>query len=128
MVSEPVRAVAAQKLAKAKEFMLVAEAAVDAMDAAVSLAASAAINAADVILLVDVGSYFRDSDHQQAVTRLRRNRPQSARQLASVLALKPKAQYDSKRCTRNDVATALKQSGRLIDLADELLKKESGTA
>lgn len=105
-----------------------AEAAVDAMDAAVSLAASAAINAADVILLVDVGSYFRDSDHQQAVTRLRRNRPQSARQLASVLALKPKAQYDSKRCTRNDVATALKQSGRLIDLADELLKKESGTA
>jgi hypothetical protein len=115
-----------QKLAKAKEFMLVAEAAMDAMDAAVSLAASAAINAADVISLVDIGSYPRDGDHQQAVTRLRPTRPQSARQLASVLALKPKAQYDSKRCTKNDVTTALKQSSRLVDLADQLLREGSG--
>ncbi len=104
-----------------------AEAAEDAMDAAVSLAVSAAINAADVISLIDNGSYPKGSDHGQAVTRLRPTRPQSARQLAGVLALKSKAQYDSRRCTAHDVSTALKQAGRLVDLADDLLKKGSST-
>lgn len=92
-----------------------------AYDASTSLAVSAAVNAADAILLIDVGGYSQAEEHAQAVSRLRSaGRSQAARHLGMVLALKNKAQYEPRRCTARDATEAFKHSQRLVDFAVEL--------
>jgi hypothetical protein len=122
MVSANERAVAATKLAKARDFYLMATIAQDGQlwDPAVSLAVSAAVNASDALCVLVLGDYPRGRDHGEAVRILRRaGFDQASSSLAKILALKDKAQYSAARCTESDGDNALKRAERLITRADQ---------
>ena len=87
----------------------------DAYDAATSLAVSAAINAADALVLLAGEVPPRGMDHSQATTVLRKTvGGDASRQLAKALSRKSKAQYDLKRCTKVDAEDTIKAASRLL--------------
>lgn len=105
------------KVAKAKDFLAAAEIMedIDAYDAAVSLAISAAINASDALVLDFSGSMPSGQDHHGAIALLKRATDRdTARQLDYVLNLKSKAQYAVQRCTAVEAAEVLKRAKRLV--------------
>lgn len=125
MVSANERALATAKLAKAKDFHLMAMIAQDGelWDAAVSLAVSAAVNASDAICVVSLGDYPRGRDHGEAVNVLRKaGFDRAASSLGKVLAVKDKAQYSGSRCSRSDGENAVKRAERLITAAESKLE------
>lgn len=117
MLSAEQRVAVRGKIAKAEEFMLVSEFAMElaAYDATVSLAVSAGINASDAIILANGGVPPNASDHQQSARTLRRIDTAAAAQLTRVLNLKHKAQYSLQRCTRANAEDAIRASSRLIE-------------
>jgi HEPN domain-containing protein len=119
-------ALVSTKLEKAADFLLVAELAVevDAYDAAVSLAVSAAINAADGLCVLRSGTYPSGRNHDEVVGILRKaGFDQVAKTLASVLAVKDKAQYSPRRCTPDDASAAVKRAGRVVGAAKDESKR-----
>jgi hypothetical protein len=105
------------KLTKAKEFLDMAELAADGpyLDAATSLAVSAAINASDALLALTIGVMPTGESHMDAVTILRKaGLRRASSHLARALALKHKAQYSARRCTANEAEDATKQATRLL--------------
>jgi len=106
------------KLAKAKEFLLMAQLALDGelFDAAVSNAATAAINAGDALCLLSVGQHFSGGQHERAVSELRQaGYRQESEQLSRILGVKTKAQYSGRRCTRQEADDAVKRAERLSE-------------
>ena len=93
-VSGSTAAVVKVKLAKSAEFLFGSEVlSDDAFDATVSLAASAAINAADVLQLLAKGGIQQGKDHAQATSVLRKaGYVRAASHLSYCLSMKQKAQ------------------------------------
>lgn len=119
---DPAHETVRAKMRKAEQFFMVAGAADgSAFDVAASLAVSAAINAADAILLMESGTYPQGANHGEAVGRLRgAGRREASKHLAAVLATKNKAQYSPKPCTNKDSGNAMKHAERLLDEATRL--------
>ena len=87
----------------------------EAYDAVVSLAASAAINASDALILDFSETMPSGKDHHGAIALLKRATDRdTARQLEYVLNLKPKAQYAVSGCTVIEATEALKRAKRLV--------------
>lgn len=108
----------AAKVAKAEEFLLMAEIAIDlnAYDAAVSLAVSAAINASDAMILAAGGVVPSGQEHATAARTLGRLAgSDAANQLNRALSLKSRAQYEIRRCTATDAAKAQQAAERLVN-------------
>lgn len=107
----------ATKLAKAEEFQLLAGLAVDQYyDAAVSLAATAAINASDALIVLSGGAIPGRQEHQAAVKVLRsRVNAAAANHLAGALRQKSKSQYSAQQCSSKEAEEAVLHSGRLLD-------------
>ncbi|WP_157413065.1 hypothetical protein [Aeromicrobium sp. Root236] len=122
MTEEALASSVRNKLAKAKEFLLVAGVAHDqAFDAATSLAVSAAVNASDAILLIEVGTYPTGGQHMHALTLLREaGYGRAARHLGACLGLKNKAQYAVSACTRGNADAAVSHATRIVDAAARL--------
>lgn len=118
-MSSVVAAAIKTKLAKAEEYLLVADLANDeCFDASVSLSVSASINAADVLCLAKTGSFPSGPDHGNAATILKRvGLRNESLQLARVLGLKTKAQYSASTCSRADAHDCLKSAERLLQSA-----------
>lgn len=106
------------KVAKAKDFLAAAEIMreLDAYDAAVSLAVSAAIHASDALVLDFSGIMPSGQDHHSAIALLKSATDRdTGRQLDYVLNLKSKAQYAVQRCTASEAAEVLKRAKRLVE-------------
>ena len=119
------RALLDAKLAKAEEFLLIAEfASDDYFDVAISNAAIAGIHAADVLLAVRFGiTAFTRSEHEQAARDLERaGQSTSARHLRRLLSVKNTAQYSAKRLRSTDADEAVKNAGRLVDAAKKSVR------
>ncbi len=85
------------------------------LDASVSLAVSAAINAADVLCLARTGNYPSGQNHDRAPILLKKaGLSIEASQLTRVLGVKTKAQYSPARCTVADATEAVKSAQRLL--------------
>jgi len=105
------------KLAKAAEFLVMAEFALDGdcFDAAVSLAVSAGINAGDAACLQFLGVLPSGQDHGEAPRALQRaGHHQASSLLSRLLSVKSKAQYSVKRCTPVDADVAVKRADRML--------------
>ncbi|WP_146243509.1 hypothetical protein [Curtobacterium sp. MCLR17_034] len=114
-------AVVRVKRAKAEEFQFLASLAVGQYhDAAASLAASAAINASDALIVHKGGAIPNRQDHQAAVKILRRLVDgRAAGHLAGALRMKSKSQYSATHCTDKEAHDAVLHSGRLLDCMRE---------
>lgn len=125
-MSSSIATVVTLKLAKSAEFLLGAEVLeADMFDAAVSLAASAAVNAADVIQLLAAGEIRQGRDHTQAVGTLRKaGQVRAASNLSYCLSVKQKAQYASKRCTAVESRTAVLRAQRILSRARQLASEK----
>lgn len=117
---------ATAKLEKAEEFFLLADvSAPSEWDAAVSLAVSAGINAADVIILLKTGN-FGGGEHDGAVRTLKRlGYGTEASQLSFLLRLKSTAQYSARRCTLSEAEDCLKRAARLLGSARDVMRVET---
>jgi hypothetical protein len=114
------------KMAKAAEFLEVADVALagDCYDSAVSLSASAAINAADALCLHSFGRYSTSQGHDDAVVFVGRAGVigrSVATQLSRILAVKNKAQYANARCSPREAADAVKRATRIVDLVQRTI-------
>ncbi|WP_314140585.1 HEPN domain-containing protein [uncultured Plantibacter sp.] len=110
----------ASKLRKAEEFLISAELMQEcgSLNAAVSLAVSASINASDAIIFGVSGRLPSGVDHNSAVTALKKASDASAWiQLQRALNLKNKAQYSAVSCTSTDAENAIKAAQRLVEKA-----------
>lgn len=88
----------------------------DAHDAACSLAASAGVNATNALLIQIGVKPPNGSDHYSAVTALRqRGQREASVQLASLLGLKHRSQYETSRCTAADADRAIKLAERIVN-------------
>ena len=108
----------AAKIQKAEQFQVMAEIAIDleSYDAACSLAASAAINSSDAIIMQAGLPAPSGRDHQSAVKVLRSvGGNVAAQQLSLILGTKTKSQYGVARCTAAEALEAVKRSGRILD-------------
>lgn len=92
-------------------------------DASVSLAVSAAINAADVLCLAATGNYPSGQNHDRAPVLLKMaGLSIEGSQLTRVLGVKTKAQYSPARCTEKDATEAVKSAQRLVQSATRKAK------
>src|SRR5690349_9375971 len=94
-------------------------------DAAISNAAIAGINAADVLIIVDSGIVGHGPEHESAVKSLRSlNYVNEANQLARLLRIKNVAQYGERRCTAIEARDAITRAERLTNSARRRFDKE----
>jgi hypothetical protein len=113
-------------LAKAAQFYDMADLTVsgEAWDASVSLAVSAAINASDVICLLETGVIPAGDAHASAASILKRTGHLTAStHLLRALAVKTRAQYGTARCTEREARETLKHADRLLREATGMSKK-----
>ncbi|WP_148613421.1 hypothetical protein [Nocardioides rubriscoriae] len=122
------RATARDYLDKARQFLLVAESALNGADnAAASNAVHAGISAKDAICTVLSGRTAKTDDHRQAVTELRTalgHRPEAAgaaKALRSLLSTKTPAQYSSKLVDHTKASKAVSDAELLVELAARVL-------
>lgn len=95
-----------------------------AYDAASSLAASAGVNASDVILLESRGTFPSGSNHEEAVRLLRQaGFSNAASQLQRLLIIKSLSQYAARRSTPEQARQAVKAASRLIDQAHNVVRR-----
>lgn len=123
-----VQAESAAKLQKAEEFLNVADTALscDCFDAAVSLAASAAINGSDVLCLEVLSRYSTGKGHDEALTLLRKCGVAGStvsKHLQKAMRLKAKSQYSAARCREKEAEEAYKHAQRLVDFVKSWLKQ-----
>lgn len=112
------------KLTKARAFLDFGDLALDdtaQADSCVSLAASAAVNAADAVLLLHGVPLMHARSHTEAILKLRSaGYRQEASHLEKALLNKTRAQYSEFRCTVVDSRRALQHAGRLLLSAESL--------
>ncbi|MDG4815934.1 hypothetical protein O7628_10505 [Micromonospora sp. WMMD956] len=116
------------KASKCESFLEVADIALGAgyYDVAVSLSASAGINAADLFLLVQQGKYHKGGNHHEALSILRKAGvvgSDMARRLSTVLKNKNRAQYDAANCNEQDAQNAFLHAQRMTDAAQSAYEK-----
>lgn len=116
-------ALAKDHLAKAMEFLEAAQVndEYELFSAAVSNAVTSGINAKDAICLKLTGRTGRADDHAAAAAELKASGPVGAAlapTLRRLLGMKPKAQYQSKKMTGRESASAVSWAQRLYDGAE----------
>lgn len=121
------RAEATARLAKARQFLDVADVALTAelYDAAASDAAMAGIAAADVICCVRLGSRSAAADHGEAAPLLRKADERVAVDLERLLGVKYRAQYDHRRVTSTEATQAVTRAKRLVARAEGTLRGDA---
>ena len=113
-------------LAKAKEFLEAAEVndEYELFSAAVSNAVTSGVNSKDAICLKLTGRTGRSDDHAAAAAELKASGPIGAGlapTLRRLLGLKPKAQYQAKRMTDKESASAVGWAQRLYESAERVV-------
>ena len=116
-------ALAKDHLAKAKEFLEAAQVnnEYELFSAAVSNAVTSGINSKDAICLKLTGRTGRADDHTAAAAELKASGPVGAAlapTLRRLLGLKPKAQYQAKKMTGRESASAVSWAQRLYEGAE----------
>jgi len=119
----------ARSSAKAQEFLEAAQAALDALwlNAAVSSAVTAGINAKDALCFAMAGRSTAAGDHKSAVNELRALGSAGrgpATVLDRLLGLKDRAQYDRRGVTAGDAQAAVRRASVLVDSAERLLTEQ----
>lgn len=120
MVGDGGRRFVDAKLQKAREFLDMADVSLAGpyYNAAVSLAVSAAVNAADVILFIATGDGSHEDDHGAAARALRAaGYDRASSHLSRALSAKSKAQYSARLCGDLEATSAFKHADRLLDQA-----------
>ncbi len=120
-------ATTAGRLRKAEQFLEAAETIRDFADdehevgdAYVTLCVHAGVAAADVICCVDLKVHAQGDDHNQALTLLRKIRPdgeQLAKSLGPLLGMKTRAGYSHRAVTSEDLKRAHRNAQRLLRAA-----------
>jgi len=121
------RAQIASKVAKAEQFLLLADVAVgsECWDAGCSLVASAAISASDALIMAAGGLIPSREEHARAAKTLSDLTDASmGRQLHTALKTKSKSQYDSARCSQKEAEEGLKAATRLVERAKKVYQNE----
>jgi hypothetical protein len=93
---------------------------------AAALAVLSGIAAADAACCAALTQRSRGEDHREAAALLRQIVPggdHAAKALIELLKLKDTAQYALIPITRRELTTALRRSKRLLDFADEVLRR-----
>jgi hypothetical protein len=93
---------------------------------AAALAVLSGIAAADAACCAALGRRSRGEDHREAAALLRQIVPggdRAAKALIELLNLKDTAQYGLIPITRRELTTALRRAKRLLDFADEVLRR-----
>lgn len=113
-------------LAKAKEFLEAAEVndEYELFSAAVSNAVTSGVNSKDAICLKLTGRTGRSDDHAAAAAELKASGPIGAGlapTLRRLLGLKPKGQYQAKRMTDKESASAVGWAQRLYESAERVV-------
>jgi hypothetical protein len=93
---------------------------------AAALAVLSGIAAADAACCAALARRSRGDDHREAAVLLREIVPggdRAAKALIELLELKDTAQYGLIPITRRELTTALRRSRRLLDFADEVLRR-----
>lgn len=124
------RADALAHLAKAQEFLEAAQAALDALwlNAAVSSAVTAGINAEDALCFAMAGRSTAADDHKSAVNELRALGSagrEPATVLDRLLGLKDRAQYDRRGVTAADAQAAVRRANVLVQTAERVLTEQT---
>lgn len=115
-----------QYLAKAEEFLLVAEEslAADRRIAATGNAVHAAISAADAVCGIRIRERHAGQDHAQALDLLRHAGPdgaESAKHLSRVLPLKTKAEYDPTDIAKGTASRAVESARKAVTVARRVM-------
>lgn len=116
---------------KARQFLDEALAALEEsrFDAALLNAIHAAISASDAVTVALAGRRSADPDHQRAADLLEEVAGRSeaiktrARQLRTLLAKKNVVEYESRRTTAKEGKEAVDRATRLVDWADETVRR-----
>jgi HEPN domain-containing protein len=116
------------KVSKAKEFLSVADVAISAncLDAGVSSAVLAAINAADALCLELVGRFPSGGSHDEILGLLRRcgvTGDNVARHLRGLLKMKSRAQYSVRPSSQGEADRALQHAQRILGTVERLIKE-----
>ncbi|MGH3082594.1 MAG: hypothetical protein ACRDNP_00785 [Gaiellaceae bacterium] len=93
---------------------------------AAALAVLSGIAAGDAACCVALGRRSRGEDHREAAALLRQIVPggdRAAKTLIELLNLKDTAQYGLIPITQRELTTALRRAKRLLDFADEVLRR-----
>lgn len=93
---------------------------------AAALAVLAGIAAADAACCAALSRRSRGEDHREATALLREIVPggdRAAKALIELLSLKDTAQYGLIPITRRELTTALRRAKRLLDFADDVLRR-----
>jgi len=93
---------------------------------AAALAVLSGIAAADAACCAALGRRSRGEDHREAAALLRQIVPggdRAAKAFIELLNLKDTAQYGLIPLTRRELTTALRRAKRLLDFADEVLRR-----
>lgn len=126
---------AAQRMARAREFLEVAELVVDEKDedasfvyasSAASLAVLAGIAASDAACCKALQERSRSENHRDAEQLLAQINPggkEAAGDLRELLNLKDKAQYGFLKMTVPEVRKVMRRANRLVDFAAEALSR-----
>lgn len=116
---------AAGRLAKAEQFMEVAEMArdlvdedTDVSDAIVTLYVHAGIAAADVICCHKLGAHAQGQSHAEAVELLKKVDAKAAGHLRRLLSMKTKAGYGAHRVSATNVTSARRSAEALLSAAN----------
>ncbi len=117
---------AKQYLDKAEEFLASAndDLGQSRMIAATSSAVHAAINASDVVSGIRSGQRSAGESHGQALELLKKSGADGvalAKDLARLVALKPKAEYDPSDIAPGTARQAVEQAGRCVEIARRVL-------
>jgi hypothetical protein len=112
------------RLRKAQQFQLAADVVdeygvgdASLADAYVTLCVHAGIAAADVICMDRLGVYSRGEGHDEAIELLARADKAASKELAALLAMKPKAGYSDVPVRRRDSTRASRAMAALVETA-----------
>jgi hypothetical protein len=127
---------ARDRLARAREFMEVAGLVVDEKDpqdhsfvysnASGSLAVLAGIAASDAACCKALGKRSRGQSHDEAIGLIEQITPggkEAGKSLRALLRLKDRAQYGAFALGGGDLKSLMRQSQRLVEFAEEVLKR-----
>jgi hypothetical protein len=115
---------------KAEEYLsaAISELAADRAIAATSLAIHAGINAADAVTGIRLGQRVAGQDHSESLAMLRTAGPDGitvAKQLARLLPMKTRAEYEPDAIPKSDAAKAVERARAIVEVARRLVRAQN---
>ncbi|MGH8907152.1 MAG: hypothetical protein ACRD0K_11660 [Egibacteraceae bacterium] len=117
---------ARRRLAKAREFLEIAEVAQSGglHNGAANAAVAAGIGASDAICCIKLGKYSRAQAHSEAVTLLGQAEPAVERHLRRLLGWKDEAAYGMDDIPPQEASTALRHARVLVERAEAVVAEQ----